>query len=340
MIIGQILLGGITRLTGSGLSITEWKPILGAVPPMNEADWQEAFDKYKQIAQFQYLNSDYTLSDFKAIYFWEWMHRQWGRLIGLVFAFGFVWFLVKRYFRKEMIAPLIILFLLGGLQGAIGWIMVKSGLNDTDLYVSHIRLSIHFMAALILLCYTLWFALKLLIPESQKMVHRKLWNFNVLTMILLSVQLVYGAFMAGLRAAPAAPTWPKINNGWWVDQASSYGNRSFQGLQKITDHPIVVHIIHRNLAYLLFIVVIIGAVWLYRASVKEGKTLIRRASIWPVILVTLQVLLGIFTVINGSKMALDKFGIFELYAQSHQFVAMLLVMAITINLYLVRRSFK
>src|SRR5690606_5203799 len=168
MIIIQVLLGGITRLTGSGLSITEWKPIMGALPPMNEGDWKIAFEKYQQIAQFKYLNFHYTLEDFKFIFFWEWFHRLWARLLGVVFIIPFVIFLVQKRFKKEMIRPMIILFLLGALQGLVGWIMVQSGLNDSELlYVSHYRLAIHFILALGLLVYTLWFALELLIPNSQ-----------------------------------------------------------------------------------------------------------------------------------------------------------------------------
>ena len=166
MIIIQVLLGGITRLTGSGLSITEWKPILGAIPPMNEAAWLKAFEQYKQIGQFKHLNFEFTLSDFKFIYFWEWFHREWARLIALVFLIPFIYFLVKKMFRKEMINPLIILFLLGAAQGLIGWIMVASGLNDENLYVNHIRLAIHFTSALGLLVYTYWFAMLLLVPST------------------------------------------------------------------------------------------------------------------------------------------------------------------------------
>ena len=129
MTVIQIALGGITRLTGSGLSITEWDVVTGALPPMTEAAWQALFAKYKTTPQFQLLNFDFTLANFKFIFFWEWFHRLWARTIGLVFAFGFIYFLVKKYFQPKMIQPLVILFLLGALQGAIGWIMVASGLE-------------------------------------------------------------------------------------------------------------------------------------------------------------------------------------------------------------------
>ena len=130
----QVVLGGITRLTGSGLSITEWKPLLGALPPMNENEWQILFEKYKHIAQFKLLNQDFTISDFKFIYFWEWLHRNWARLISIVFLIPFFFFMYKKMITKEMIPKLIALFVLGLSQGLIGWIMVASGLNDENLY--------------------------------------------------------------------------------------------------------------------------------------------------------------------------------------------------------------
>lgn len=217
MIVIQTVLGGITRLTGSGLSITDWNPIMGAIPPLNEEQWNKAFDGYKQIGQYKYLNSDFTLSDFKFIFFWEWFHRLWARMLGVVFVIGFIYFLVKRYFDKEMIIPFIILFLLGGLQGAIGWIMVASGLNDSNLYVNHIKLAMHFIAAMILACYTLWFALQLVIPNEKRVMDSRLHRFTLIIVIVLFIQLTYGAFMAGLKAAMSAATWPTINGMWLPD---------------------------------------------------------------------------------------------------------------------------
>src|SRR5436190_19224707 len=231
MIIIQVLLGGITRLTGSGLSITEWKPIIGALPPMNEQDWNMAFEKYQQIAQYKYLNSLFSLADFKFIFFWEWFHRLWARLIGIVFIIPFIIFIIQRRFKKEMIRPLLVLFLLGALQGLVGWIMVQSGLEDSELlYVSHYKLAIHFILALGLLCYVLWFALKLLVPSQQLTFNRSLRRFTAWLTGLLTLQLIYGAFMAGLKAATAAPTWPTINGVWWPDNVSSFGGRQFSGI--------------------------------------------------------------------------------------------------------------
>src|SRR6476660_1369115 len=191
---------------------------MGALPPVNDQQWNEAFDKYKQIAQYKYLNSHFTLSDFKFIFFWEWFHRLWARLIGVVFVIPFIIFLVQKRFRNEMIKPLLILFLLGLLQGLVGWIMVQSGLENSELlYVSHYKLAIHFVLALGLLCYALWFALQLLVPAHQLMINKSLRGFTGWLIALLTVQLIYGAFMAGLKAATVAPTWPTINGVWWPE---------------------------------------------------------------------------------------------------------------------------
>ena len=289
MIMVQVILGGITRLTGSGLSITEWKPILGALPPMNEADWQHAFDQYKQIGQYKLINSNFTLSEFKFIYFWEWLHRIWARLMGLVFVIPFGIFIYQKRFKADMIYPLLILFLLGGLQGAIGWIMVKSGLNEENVYVSHIRLAVHFIAALGLLLYTFWFALRILVPADRKINEPFLKKMLMGIFFLLVLQLIYGAFMAGLKAATMAPTWPTINGSWLPN-----GGEPVSGLRQFTDNPLMVHFIHRVLAYLLFI----GVFWWW--ALARTRTLIpiwRHFRDFRPLIVSLQLVLGIFTVI-------------------------------------------
>ena len=329
MIIVQILLGGVTRLTGSGLSITEWKPIMGALPPLTEHDWNKAFDGYKQIAQYKYLNAHFTLEDFKFIFFWEWFHRLWARLLGVVFAIGFVYFLLKRYFDREMIIPFVVLFLLGALQGLIGWIMVASGLNQEDLYVNHIKLAMHFIAALILLVYTLWFALKLLVPEEKRISNSSFQNFTIVVILLLGIQLIYGAFMAGLKAAPYAPTWPSMNGVWIPDTISS---KSW-----ISDH-FNVQFIHRQLAYLLVTVLIFWFGTAFRNAKKFSSILLDKAKWYPFILVLLQIILGIFTVLNAPKMGAHRFGVYEMLAEAHQLIAMFLLVALVINLYLIKRT--
>lgn len=339
MIVIQILLGGITRLTGSGLSITEWKPILGAVPPMNEQEWNQAFELYKTEASGQFLNhnSDYTLSDFKAIYFWEWMHREWARLLGVVFLIGFAFFAVKKYFDAKMVQPFVILFLLGALQGAVGWIMVASGLNPDDTHVSHIKLALHFMFALVLLCYTFWFALKLLIPEDKRKTNPKLYQFMLVLLTVVGVQLVYGAFMAGLKAAPAAATWPDINGSYWPQNVHSFGAEQYDGWSFITDHPLVVHFIHRNLAYLLVILVSLWVIPVMKFAKSQSAQLLYKSALWTMVFLVVQVLLGIATVLSGHLMTQNKFLQFEWFAQLHQLVAVCLLLGLLRSFYLLKR---
>lgn len=336
MIVVQILLGGITRLTGSGLSIAEWKPILGAVPPMNDQEWHAAFELYKVKAAGQFLNhnSDYTLSDFKAIYFWEWCHREWARLLGIVFILGFSYFLVKKYFDKKMLQPFVILFLLGALQGAVGWIMVASGLNPDDTHVSHIKLALHFMFALVLLVYTYWFALKLKYPTPQTHNTPKLKTITFSVLILLSVQCIYGAFMAGLRAAPVAPTWPDINGAWGVHNPMVWAGETLSFQSMLTDHPLVVQWIHRALAYTLLILIMLLGFQLYKKTSKSQNAQLYKAIKYPIILVVLQVIFGILTVINGTLMTQSKFQKFELLAEGHQMIAIFLLMSLVYLYYL------
>ena len=326
MIMVQVLLGGITRLTGSGLSITEWKPILGALPPMNEADWQAAFQEYQQIGQFKHINFDFTLSDFKFIYFWEWFHRQWARLIGLVFLFPFLWFVWKRMIAREMVLPMIILFLLGGLQGGLGWIMVKSGLNEEDVRVSHIRLAIHFMAALILLAYTLWFALRLTIPAQERLYQPYLKNGWRAVLVLLFFQLVYGAFMAGLHAGSYAPTWPDMNGQLLPEGMTGDGFGFF-----LTDNPFTVQFIHRGLGYLTAAFVVF---MFFRSSDIAGSSRFSRVRHLPLVLVIVQVLLGVITVTYS-----DVASVLLWLGVAHQFVAMLLLMSILQVYYLVSPAY-
>ena len=325
----QVLLGGITRLTGSGLSITEWKPIMGILPPLNDQDWNTAFEKYKQIAQFKYVNSHFLLSDFKSIFFWEWFHRLWGRLIAVAFAIPFIIFIIQKRIKNEMIKPLLILFLLGALVGLVGWIMVQSGLGDSELlYVSHYKLAIHFILALGLLCCVLWVAFDLLIPGEQITVNKPLRKFTGWLIVLLIIQLIYGAFMAGLKAASAAPTWPTINGVWLPENIHSFGNREFPGLSFLTGHPLVVHFIHRNLAYIISALIF---VWFWKANKIKGTHLFNKTKALPLMMVLLQVLLGILTVLHAATPHS-----FLWLAVAHQFVAMLLLVSLVWMFYIVR----
>ena len=329
MLIVQILLGGITRLTGSGLSITEWNVITGTLPPFNEQQWLIEFEKYKQTPQFHLLNFDFTLSHFKFIFFWEWFHRFWARLMGFVFAIPFIIFFLQKRIKTEMVKPLFILFLLGALQGAIGWIMVASGLRGDAIYVNPTRLALHFIFALGLLCYTFWFALQLMIAKEQLTIAYSLNKITWIIIATLGVQLIFGALMAGHKAAIAAPTWPDINGSLIPDNMF----HSPAGLLNLIENKITIHFIHRVLGYILFILILI---WTWKAyRLKVGSYFIKTKWL-PVILVSVQIVLGIFTVLASIKIVVNHWGLFEWIAQLHQFVAMLLLLSLVWMAYLLK----
>lgn len=330
MLILQILLGGITRLTGSGLSITEWDVVTGSLPPLNETSWLIEFDKYKTTPQYKLLNTDFTIKDFKFIFFWEWFHRLWARLMGMVFATGFIYFLVRRYFKKEMVTPLIILFILGALQGAVGWIMVASGLVGDAVYVKPTRLALHFILAMGLLCYTFWFALQLKIDKKQITSHKALHNFTLALVVLLIVQLLFGALMAGHKAATAAPTWPMINDAWIP--ASLFKESPL--LINFIENKSTIHFFHRNIAYLFTILII---VWYYRAAKIKGSSLFSATRFIPPFITFLQVLLGIVSILTSPQIIPNHWGTFEWMAQLHQLTGMCLLLSLVWVLYLVRK---
>ena len=329
MIIVQILLGGITRLTGSGLSITEWNVMTGTLPPLTESAWIAEFEKYKQTPQFSLLNADFTLPDFKFIFFWEWFHRFWARLIGVVFLIPFVIFLVQKRFRPSMVKPMIILFLLGALQGAVGWIMVASGLTGDAIYVKPTRLALHFIFAMGLLCYTFWFALTLLVPPSQRQSNKGIAKWIIASLSVLVLQFIYGALMAGHKAATAAPTWPDING----EIIPPNMMRSEEGILNLIDNRITIHFIHRGLAYLLLFMVLYFS---WRLLKMQTGKLLSAIKFLPAILVLLQVVLGVLSVLNSLKIVPNQWGIFEWMAQLHQLVAMFLLLALIGVYFLVR----
>lgn len=337
MIIIQIILGGITRLTGSGLSITEWNLAKELSPPMNDTQWVVLFEKYKQTEQFKQLNSGFTLGDFKFIYFWEWIHRQWGKLIGVVFAIPFIIFLIQKRFKKEMIIPFVILFLLGALQAAVGWIMVASGLTGDAVYVRPTKLAMHFVLALVLLCYTYWFALKFLVRRESLVIHKGLKTFTWVLVILLFVQLFYGALMAGYKAAPYAPTWPDIN-GQMVPEtmtAKMPDSIAEADAKNWTERKAILttHFIHRTLAYTLVLLIL---AWTIQAARIKGTVAFRKIRWFPLVFVAWQTILGILTVLSSTGIRAYRWNEFEWLAQLHQLTAIFLLISLIHLLYLIR----
>lgn len=286
----MVVVGGITRLTHSGLSISNYKLISGTIPPMNEVEWNEAFELYKQYPEYQKLNTHFGLEDFKDIYFWEWLHRVLGRFIGVVFFIPFLYFLIRKQLTKPTIKKSIILLVLGGFQGFLGWYMVKSGLVDNP-DVSHYRLAAHLTTAFITFAYTFWVALDLMFP-NKKEIDKKLRNLLRFGLGLLLLQIIYGAFVAGLDAGFIHNHWPMMNEGKfmhetvYIEQNPLYKN--------FIEGKSGVQFVHRILAY--FVVIIIFIIWNKTRKLvltnhqKSGVNLL-------LAMVGVQFLLGVLTII-------------------------------------------
>jgi heme a synthase len=259
LIFVMVIVGGVTRLTDSGLSITTWDPIMGAIPPLSEPDWQRQFDLYKTTTEYQTQNSAMTLVQFKWIYGWEWSHRQFGRLIGLVFMLPFLFFLATRRIGWKLMPRLLLLLLLGAAQGALGWYMVKSGLQGrTD--VSQYRLVAHLSLASLLLAAIVWTALGVDRIRSYRLDFST--TLAVLLLVMVFAQIAAGGFMAGLHAGHVAYDWPKMN-GMWIPE----GLRQLEPLwRNATENLTAVHFNHRVLAYAIFVLALVHVWTSFRVS--------------------------------------------------------------------------
>ena len=210
MVFFQVIIGGVTRLTGSGLSITKWDIVTGAIPPLSEAKWQDEFNKYQQTPQYKLINQDMNLSEFKFIYFWEFFHRFNARLLGIVFLAGLFYFIFKKWIDRDLMIKLSMLFVLGALIATLGWIMVASGLIDKP-YVSPLKLSTHLFFALIILSYLVWLTVYVLREGNKVRIYApKQRRIALLVMVLLFTQLFLGGILSGMKAGLAYPTWPTI----------------------------------------------------------------------------------------------------------------------------------
>lgn len=292
----MVIIGGITRLTGSGLSITEWNVIMGSIPPLNDQDWQIAFEKYQQIPQFQKVNSHFELSDFKSIYWWEYTHRLLGRLIGIVFIVPFFYFLFTNQMDKKTIRKSLFLFVLGGLQGFLGWYMVSSGLTER-VSVSHIRLAIHLLVALVTFGFTLWYALELRATDSGREASRDSPPVFKSIFVILLVQIVYGAFVAGMHAGKMYNTFPLMDG-----QIIPTGIDTLEpAILNLINNPVTVQFIHRLFAYVLLIM--IARVWWTTGKMKVNKTQ-KHAMNLVLLAVAVQFLLGVFTILSKAEITL------------------------------------
>ncbi|THH38711.1 heme A synthase [Aliishimia ponticola] len=301
LVVLMIAVGGLTRLTDSGLSITEWRPLTGAIPPMNEADWQQEFAKYQEIDEFRIQNQWMELSDFKVIYWWEWGHRQLGRVIGLVWAVGFLWFLVRRKIPPGWVPRLIGIGALGGLQGAVGWWMVHSGVTQgegmTD--VASYRLATHLGLAFVILGFIAWYVMLLGREERDLMQARRgkeraAWGMSTGLLHFAFLQILIGALVAGIDAGRSYTDWPLMGgqvfppNAFYLEPV----------WRNFFESPGLVQFVHRIVGYLLFALAI--GVWIVGRRSPHKRT--RFAFNAAFAAIVLQIVLGIMTVLYGAPL--------------------------------------
>ena len=302
----MIAVGGMTRLTDSGLSITEWRPVTGALPPMSEEVWAEEFEKYRTIPEYQLQNKGMSLEEFKFIYWWEWGHRQLGRVIGLVWALGFVGFLVAKKIPTGWTGRLLGLGALGGLQGAIGWWMVSSGLEGTMLDVASYRLATHLGLAFVILGLIAWYVFLLSRSEAELMQARrgreaKLFSMSTGMMHFAFLQILLGALVAGIDAGRAFPTWPDMNGQFFPADAFYVPDGNGGSLpiwHAFFENPGLVQFMHRMAGYLLFAFAVVT--WLKGRKSAHGTT--RFTFNVMMLMMAVQVGLGIMAAITAAQM--------------------------------------
>jgi heme a synthase len=301
----MVLVGGATRLTESGLSIVEWKPVTGTLPPLNSEQWTQAFEAYKTIPQYRELNAGMNLAEFKTIFWWEWSHRLLGRVIGIAYLLPFLWFLWRGLLNAELRRRLWLIFGLGALQGAVGWWMVASGLSQR-VEVSQYRLATHLVLALLIFAGIVW-TLRRLTDRPPAVVSARLKLTGAALVVLTFVQLYLGALVAGLRAGRIYNTWPQIDGAFFPSAAHLFFETPWW--RNLFDNTLTVQFEHRMIAYALFALAVLHAIDAVRS--RAGAAAVTGA-LWLAAVVTLQATLGILTLLNEVPMDL---------ALAHQAVA-------------------
>jgi cytochrome c oxidase assembly protein subunit 15 len=315
----MVVVGGITRLTNSGLSMTDWHLVTDTFPPLSEEKWVQTFEEYKKFPEYQKINihNDFTLEDYKFIYFWEWFHRFIGRIIGLVFLIPFIYFLVKKKLDKSTIIKCCVLLAMGAFQGFLGWFMVKSGLVDNP-DVSHFRLSLHLTFAFITFAYTLWVALDLIYPQRNTVII-PLRKIARIALVILLIQIIYGGFVAGLNAGLIHNHWPMMSDGKfihesvWIEQSSVFLN--------LVEGKSGIQFVHRTVAY----IVVAAIVYLYFKSKKYALSPSQSKGITTLVFfVVIQFVLGVITLLLHVPLWLGL---------AHQIMAFFLLSAMTFTLH-------
>lgn len=299
----MIIIGGVTRLTHSGLSMVEWKLIGGIVPPLNEFQWQETFEKYKQFPEYKKINTGMEINQFKLIFFWEYLHRLLGRFIGIIFILPFIFFWTQKWIENKHKKQLLLLLVLGGLQGFLGWFMVKSGLIDVPA-VSHYRLAIHLIVAFGIMCYIYWLILS--INKIEKRPNKLINKLSKWLIIALVIQIIYGAFMAGLKAGYLLP-----QNGSFFENVFGYTLRNTNDFSLLSNQ-FDIQAFHRLFAWIIFLIVIV-------TFKKTRKTVLANLGLLIFGLTITQIALGVLTLLSRVQLHT---------AITHQFIAIILLLSV------------
>ncbi|TVR77847.1 MAG: heme A synthase [Chitinophagaceae bacterium] len=330
MIFIQIIVGGITRLTGSGLSITEWDIVLGTIPPLTDSKWVEEFEKYRSTPQYEQINKGMSLSEFKFIYWWEYIHRFWARLMGLVFIIPFLFFVYKKWIDSKLMKQLLTVVVLAGIVASFGWVMVASGLQDKP-WVSPYKLVMHLSLALVTFGYLLWISMPFWFKKIEQPMsgfYKKSKKLLIILLVAVSVQIVLGGLMSGMRAALFYPTFPLMHSSYIppeILQAENWTISSFSHWYEGTFAVAAVQFFHRNLGYLITAFVIFIAVMVFRKSTDKRLSL----GVSVLVFVTLtQVLLGIITLLLSVGNIPVSWGVI------HQGVAVILLAVIFYLIYI------
>tara|TARA_B100001057_G_scaffold6835_1_gene6236 strand:+ start:7217 stop:8242 length:1026 start_codon:yes stop_codon:yes gene_type:complete len=310
-----IIIGGLTRLTNSGLSITEWELFKGILPPLNNNSWQSYFDLYKKIPQYKLLNYNMVLDEFKVIFYWEYFHRILARLIGLFFLIPLIFFYMSKKIKKEHIQICYLIFVLILIQGFVGWYMVKSGLVN-DITVSHYRLSIHLTTAIIIISSIFWLIMNILFNKNKFFFSFTTYNLPFLLLVfLILLQVILGAFVSGLDAGKIFQTWPRMGESYLPNDLNL---NNYKDSINFNNHSLV-QFYHRSLAYLIILYVLFLSAFIYK---KKLNNLYKSLKIL-ILFLLFQILLGIFTLVSGLNIYL---------ASAHQITSVLLVLS-ALNLY-------
>ncbi len=312
IILLMIIVGGLTRLTESGLSMVDWRLFMGTIPPLSHGDWLKVFEDYKQYPEYQIKNINMTLSEFKYIFWWEYGHRVLGRLIGIIFIIPFIYFALKKYFSNEELYSYSFLLFLGGAQGIIGWWMVKSGL-DVNPYVSHLRLAVHLIIAQIILSLIAYLFLKRLDIGIYKNNFSSHKTFFIFFNIIIFFTVIYGAFMAGLDAGKSFNTWPKMGENYIPENLIFIEDRLFG----FFDNSVFIHFFHRALAYLSFLTILYMCFKHFKGIENKYQKI---HFLIVLFLVLIQLFIGVFVVLSNVQVSLGSI---------HQIIGTLLFVSAT-----------